>query len=178
MDCANANSGVGESGDAVIFTSRPNRSLTPVQARRIFWSLAGLCLGTAAAFSALGYWLILPFAGLEIGLLAWAFETIRERAGDYETLTLSGDTLTLEWQRSGGAGRREFNRQWARVECDCRAPGRDCHVCLCSHGRGSEVGVFLADEDRLALARTLKHRLAASAARAYPADNEGDGGAA
>ena len=41
-----------------------------------FWSLVILCFGTAIAFAVQGYWLVLPFAGLEIGLLAWALESL------------------------------------------------------------------------------------------------------
>jgi uncharacterized membrane protein len=164
MDSVDTLAGGSQLADAYVFTSRPHHSLPPRQARQIFWSLALLCLGVATVFSLHGYWLILPFAGLEIGILAWAFEQLKQHAGDYETLTIRGDDVVLEWHCGTGRGRREFNRAWAQVECVCRAPGRDCHVCLCSHGRGSEVGVFLSDDERVALAKTLKQRLAQRAA--------------
>lgn len=160
MDCVNVNPGASESAEAFVFTSRPNRSLTPRMARFVFWSLACLCLGVATAFSAIGYWLVLPFAGLEIGLLAWAFDAMRGRAADFESLTIAGDKVILEWRNAGCEGRREFNRCWACVDCACRVPGRDCHVSLRSHGSGVEIGQFLCDEQRLALARILKSRLA------------------
>lgn len=179
MDCLEAYPGAGEAQDDFVHVSRPRASLTPRLARQIFWSLAVLCLGVAAAFSALGYWLILPFAGLEIGLLAWAFERVRAHAADYESLVISGDTVRLEWRGEHGAGSREFNRHWARVELECRVPGRACKVWLCSHGRGSEVGQFLGDEERIALARTLKRRMAACGrGSGYRNSNDeaGDGG--
>ena len=62
---------------AFVFHSRPRCSLTRGQAHQVFWALAAVCFGVAIAFSALGYWLVLPFAGLEVGLLAWAFEAMR-----------------------------------------------------------------------------------------------------
>jgi uncharacterized membrane protein len=77
--------GEGENSDVqgagpgrFVFISRPNRSLSHTRQRAVFWGLAALCFGIAAVFAALGYWPVLPFAGLEIGLLAWAFETLRE----------------------------------------------------------------------------------------------------
>jgi uncharacterized membrane protein len=147
--------------DAFVFHSRPCCSLTLTQERLLFLSLVVLCFGVAMGFAALGYWLILPFAGLEIGLLAWALGELRSREGDYESLTIDGDAVLLEWQQGRQTGRREMNRLWARVECDCAAPGRNCHVSVSSHGHETEVGHYLSDEARLQLAATLRSKLQA-----------------
>lgn len=160
MDRVDETTSASESPDAYVFLSRPNHSLTPGQSRLLFWSLAFVSLGSASLLSALGYWLVLPFAGLEIGLLAWALDHLRLHAADYESLTIAGDKVTLEWRRAGVEGHRELNRCWACVDCACRAPGRDCHVSVRSHGDGTEVGLFLPDDQRLALARTLQRHLA------------------
>lgn len=149
----------GESAGAFVFQSRPNHSLTRTQERLAFWSLAVLCFATAIGFALLGYWLILPFAGLEVGLLAWAFERLRSRVGDYETLTIEGDVVVLEWHAGTRRERREMNRQWVRVVCDCSTPGRNCHLSVSSHGRETEVGQYLSDEARLQLAATLRSKL-------------------
>jgi len=149
------------SAGAFVFQSRPNHSLTHSQQRFVFWSLAGVCLATSSGFALLGYWLILPFAGLEIGLLAWALGALRSQEGDYETLTIEGDVVVLEWHAGTSGERREMNRQWARVVCDCRTPGRDCRLSLSSHGRETKVGQYLSDEARLQLAATLRRKLQA-----------------
>lgn len=151
----------GGSAGTFVFQSRPNHSLTRTQERLAFWSLAALCFAAAIGFALLGYWLILPFAGLEIGFLAWAFEVLRSRAADYETLTIEGDRVVLEWRAGRRGERREMNRQWVRVVCDCRTPGRNCHLCVRSHGRETEVGQYLSDEARLQLAATLRSKLRA-----------------
>lgn len=144
---------------AFVFHSRPRCSLTPMQACRFFWGTAGVCLGTGIGFAALGYWLILPFAGLEVGLLGWALAALHARSGDYETLTIDGDALVLEWRSGAGSGRRELNRQWARVVCDCAAPGRNCRLRVRSHGCETEVGHYLSDAARLRLAAALRSRM-------------------
>ena len=151
----------GVSAGAFVFQSRPNHSLTNGQQRFVFWSLAAVCLATSSGFALLGYWLILPFAGLEIGLLAWALGALRSQEGDYETLTIEGDVVVLEWHAGTNGERREMNRQWARVVCDCRTPGRDCRLSLSSHGRETKVGQYLSDEARLQLAATLRRKLQA-----------------
>jgi uncharacterized membrane protein len=149
------------SAGAFVFHSRPRCSLTRTQECRVFWSLVLLCFGTAIVFAVLGYWLILPFAGLEIGLLSWALDALRGREAQYETLTIDGDAVVLEWQTRGHGGRREMNRQWVRVQCDCSAPGRNCRLSVSSHGRETEVGHYLSDEARLRLAATLRSKLQA-----------------
>jgi uncharacterized membrane protein len=149
----------GESAGAFVFRSRPNHSLTRTQERLAFWSLAALCFSTAIGFAWLGYWPILLFAGLEISVLAWAFEALRSRTGDYETLMIEGDRVVLEWRVGTHEERREMNRQWVRVVCDCGTPGRNCYLCVSSHGRETEVGQYLSDEARLQLAATLRSKL-------------------
>ena len=142
-----------------VFHSRPHCSLTRKQQCLVFWSLVGVCFGTATVFAVLGYWLVLPFAGLEIGLLAWALETLRSHEGRFETLTIDGDTVRLEWCAGTRNASREMNRQWVQVQCDCTAPGRNCRLSVSTHGRATEVGHYLSDEARLQLAATLRNRL-------------------
>ncbi len=149
----------GGSPDTFEFHSRPHCSLTLAQELLVFRSLVVLCFGEAIGFAALGYWLVLPFAGLEIGLLAWALEALRSREANYESLVINGDAVVLEWQTGRQNGRRDLNRQWVKVLCDCAAPGRNCRLSVSSHGRATEVGHYLSDEARLNLAATLRRRL-------------------
>lgn len=149
------------SAGAFVFHSRPSCSLTREQERLVFWAMAVLCMGTASVMAVLGYWPVLPFAGLETGLLAWALNALRNREDNYETLTIDGDTVVLEWRTDRRSGRREMNRQWVRVACDCATPGRNCRLSVSSHGRESEVGHYLSDEARQQLAATLRSRMQA-----------------
>ncbi|NCW56693.1 MAG: DUF2244 domain-containing protein [Gammaproteobacteria bacterium] len=66
----------------------PHCSLTPRGARWFFVSLCVASLSIALPISLLGFWLVLPFAGLELALLAWALREfprhwaqVRIRAG-------------------------------------------------------------------------------------------------
>lgn len=154
-------SGHAREGHGVfVFSSRPNRSLSRAQQRAVFWVVAIPCLGFAAFFAVLGYWLTLPFAGLEVGLLAWAFESLREREGDFETITLEDDRMILEWRAAGVSGRREFNRHWVSVVCECGGGDHDCRLGLRSHGITVALGRHLTDLDRRTLATRLRECLA------------------
>jgi hypothetical protein len=120
MEQTSRENGVGESAGVFVFQSCPRLALTRTQERLAFWSLAALCFATAIGFVLLGYWPILPFAGLEVGVLAWAFRALRSREGDYETLTIDGDTVVLEWHagppRERRGGRRDGRRKGPRED--------------------------------------------------------------
>jgi uncharacterized membrane protein len=138
------------------FLSRPNCSLTKRGRKQVFWSLVVLTLLIACAFAALGYWLTLPFAGLEIGVLAWAFEALGKRSGDYEALTIDADEVLLERRQGEQIERLELNRQWVSlVQMKERSGGR-VRVALRSHGRETELGLFLTDEARTELGGRLQ----------------------
>jgi uncharacterized membrane protein len=161
MDQVDMDSLAREPAGGFVFHSQPLCALTRGQERLFFRGLALVCFGVAIGFAAIGYWLILPFAGLEIGLLAWALDAIRSREGNYETLTVDGDSVVLEWRDGKRTGRREMNRRWVCVMCECATPGRNCRLSVRSHGRETNVGRYLSDEARLQLAATLRSKLQA-----------------
>ncbi|NWG39405.1 MAG: DUF2244 domain-containing protein [Hydrogenophilaceae bacterium] len=138
------------------FTSRPNCSLSERDRKLFFWAIAGLTLLIASVFAVLGYWLTLPFAGLEIGLLAWAFDSLSRRSGDYETLTIDDDEVVVERRQGDVLEHLELNRQWVSLVQTREHSGRRASVALRSHGKETELGVFLTDEARLELGCKLQ----------------------
>lgn len=61
---------VDEKSDCTVIVLRPNRSLTWRQSKVFVLVVGGFCLSIALVWSFVGAWLVLPFAGLEVGLLA------------------------------------------------------------------------------------------------------------
>ena len=141
------------------FVSGPNRSLSLKQRQFAFWGVAAPCMGIALFFASMGYWLMLPFAGLEIGLLAWAFESLRAHDEDYESITIRGDRLSLAWREAGATHSRELNTHWTQVECVCEQGENQCRFCLHSHGETIELGRYLDDQSRIKLAKTVQATL-------------------
>ena len=141
------------------FVSCPNRSLSPKQQHLVLWGVAIPCMTIAIIFAGLGYWLVLPFAGFEIGLLAWAFESLRRHDADYESITIQGDRLELAWRYAAETGHREFNTHWTQAECVCEPNENRCRFCVRSHGESIELGRFLSDQDRIKLAQSVRANL-------------------
>lgn len=138
------------------FNSRPNCSLTQRGRQFAFGVMAAGILLVAAVFGWLGYWLILPFAGLEIGVLAWAFDSLKKHSGDYESLSIRGDEIQIERKQGERLERRTLNCRWAQLVTVPGKRGGRVEVALRSHGRETELGAFLTDEGRRELAEELQ----------------------
>lgn len=146
-----------EAGEFALLARRHN-SLDSVTCWIVFGSLACVSLVIAVVFAMLGAWLILPFAGLEIAALALVMRWLKAHAGDFERVTVCGDVVALDVCEKSRVQHVEFNRVWARLVV--REQSRSMRLALCSHGREVEVGRYLDDGGRKALARELKSRLA------------------
>jgi uncharacterized membrane protein len=154
-DCC---AGTVDSGDAEfrLFTRRMH-----AQGARLcslaFGSLAAFTLIVAVVFSALGAWLILPFAGLETAALFLAWRWVMQHAQDSEQLVIRGDEVTLAVREQSRTRQYEFNRAWAQLVVQQQA--RVVRLALRSHGKEVEVGRYLDNGSKQRLARALKVRL-------------------
>ena len=141
--------------------ARPNRSLSAQGMVRVVALIASISLMVGLGFSLVGAWMVLPFAGLEVLALAYAFYFINCHADDYESITIEGDSLAVEKRNYKNTSQIVFNRYWARVLLR-ELPGGEQSLLLRSHGKEIEFGRrFMNNDQRLALAKQLKKRVGA-----------------
>jgi len=135
----------------------PNCSLTPRGARLFVGSLAAITFAVAAFFALQGFWPVLPFAGLEIGLLAWAVRASMRRGSEREVILVSEAQVVVERRTLSGSRLSVFPRHWARVTLRDPQPARHpSRLAIESHGRSCEVGRFLTEDERRRLAARLE----------------------
>jgi uncharacterized membrane protein len=165
-----------------LFELQPNSSLTPRAAAVFFLSIVAMSLAIAAGFAALGYWPILPFAGLELLGLGAALAVSRARGRIREYIRVEGDTVVV---RRVGPGRRSTGqdtgtevtlpRPWTRVEWRVAGnghwPGR---LWLRAGNRAVEIGAFLTEGERSGLRDRLRQVIPGGSHR-DPGDGHGDG---
>jgi uncharacterized membrane protein len=111
----------------------------------------------AGLFTLQGFWPVLPFAGLEIGALAWALKLSMRSGQDQDVITIMSETVVIEQFSQAGTDRAVFPRHWCGVKL--RRPRIALHpsrLTLGSHGRSCEVGRFLTEDERRELAVRLK----------------------
>jgi uncharacterized membrane protein len=154
MDCADA----GETGEFLLIARR-NNSLSSAGRAVVLGSLVVVCLAISLAFAFHGAWLVLPFAGAEMFVLFLAFRLIERHAGDFESIAIRGDRVLVERWDSGRVNRYELNRYWAQVVVHRCGPAGKATLALRSHGREVEFGQHLTEDQRNALAQTLKQQL-------------------
>lgn len=135
----------------------PRCSLTPKTARIFIGLVAAPTFTVAFLFTAQGFWPVLPFAGLEIGLLIWAVRSSMRSGLEREIITVSEDSVLIRhWDRRGVQS-AVFPRHWSRVTL--HAPLAALHpsrLVLESRGRACEVGRFLTEDERRSLAVRLQ----------------------
>lgn len=140
-------------------TLRPNPPMPPVVQAYVLAAVAGLNLIFATAFVLRGAWPVMPFMGLDIALLAWAFRASTKAARRREHITLTRSCLKVaRVPPKGTVSEVALNPYWVRVEM-AEPPEHGSQLTLWSHGRGVRVGSFLAPQDRAAFARRLKSAL-------------------
>jgi uncharacterized membrane protein len=144
------------------FELAPNCAMTAKATAGFFLSIATVSLTIAIGLAALGYWPILPFAGLELGGLGAALWWTRHRARDREYIEISADTVLIERHRHRQAGteiaeRVRLPRPWTRVRLQGGRTASDpSRLMLGSHGRWCRVGEFLPPDERIGLSRRLR----------------------
>jgi uncharacterized membrane protein len=134
----------------------PNCSLTPRGAMLFFGSLCAVTFTIALCMALRGLWPIFPFAGLEMAALGWALHLSMRRRHHSQIITVSDDQVAVETFDRKRHDRIVFPRHWAQVKL--RRADTHLHpsrLTIESHGRSYEVGGFLTEEERRALAGRL-----------------------
>lgn len=122
--------------------------------------LVVIMLAIALGFLSLGVWMVLPFAGLEMIIVAVAIAASVRRARDYEMLVVEGDEVTVTQNRGGCTRVSRFQRYWTQVRHEPGAtrlqPDR---LFIGSHGRYVAIGDDLTEADKKGLAERIRGAL-------------------
>jgi uncharacterized membrane protein len=140
-----------------------NCSAGPALLALVFASITAVSFAVGIAFAMRGYWLILPFAGIELLAVGAAFLCYGRHAADYERIEIDGGRVQVESLDGSRCRLWQAQAAWTRVETD--VSGRlvpTPHVYLATGGRRVEVGVHLRPEGRRSLAAELTAALRAT----------------
>ncbi|MDP9064941.1 MAG: DUF2244 domain-containing protein [Pseudomonadota bacterium] len=136
----------------------PNCSLTPGGARFFFVSTCLFSLAFSMIFVVLGFWPVLPFWALEMLALGLALRASMRRRRYTQVVTITDSQVRLVTRSKRGEAKQEFARHWAKVRLRSpRARPHPSQLLIESRGRAFEVGSFLTEEERRALAERLRN---------------------
>jgi uncharacterized membrane protein len=141
-----------------IWLARPNRSLSAKESKILLLAVAAVSSVISVAFTLIGAWPVIPFAGTELGVLWWALRRIEIHAGDFERITLEPGLMTVESRLGSHLERHEFQPYWTRLKCLALPQRNDHRLLICSQGTEVEVGSLLTEEQKMTLAKELRKR--------------------
>jgi uncharacterized membrane protein len=145
------------SESAFDLTIKRNCSISPQDLLCVLALLASVSLGIAAGFAYFGAWPVLPFAGIELAVLAAAFYLNGRHAADYERIALGESGLVVEASNAGRIEHHEFGLSWLRLDERWRGP--ELRLVLRSRGDTLEIGQHLDTERRARLAARIRRGL-------------------
>jgi uncharacterized membrane protein len=143
-------------GKSIEWFLRRNCAITPKQLAWFYVSLcmASLTIGTAFWFN--GALFVLPFAWGELLAVGIAFLAYARHATDGERIYLDKAHLVVELEKAGKLERKEFRREWVRVE---PSVGDGSLIEVSGQGRSICIGRFVRPELRPVLAKEIRMAL-------------------
>lgn len=146
-----------------VFVLKPNGSLGRLQVKLVFCGFASLFALIGGGFAAAGAWPVLPFAGLELVVLAYGLNATLRYSSQREVIRVGATVLELECGSAHPGKKTEFPRAWARVDL-VPAPirGHPARLVVCYGARRVEIGRFLVDAEKKQMARLLRRALSES----------------
>ncbi len=148
---------IRDNGDCEhVWVIQPTRSMTWREAKIFVAAVTCVSLAIGIWFLLHGYPLVLPFSGLEAIAVAIAFYVVLRDGERREVVSLYANEVVVEKGRRHAELRTAFDRNWARVVLSQSRRGwYPSRLTIGSHGRRVELGGFLTNGERQALARDL-----------------------
>ena len=145
------------SGESYRFVLSPNCSIS-WRELVLFYLLTCVVAVTIGLFFTLqGLWLVLPFSGLEMLLLGIALYVTSRKVYRREVITLDQELTRIEKGVRKVQQSWEFKTHWVRViDQPGDGPRSSRRLALSMSGESVEVGSFLANSEKEALAFQLK----------------------
>ncbi|MFC3094977.1 DUF2244 domain-containing protein [Alteromonas sediminis] len=140
-------------------TLTPNRSATWFESKLMIFFMVAVVLTIAIGWLIVGVWMILPFAGLEVGLFALLMYLVSRHTYRIQEITLTENKILV----ANRMGSRFVISDLSRVGCFLQVveTERDWHLpllYLVNDDKRISIGEFLNLKDRQALRNMLKQQ--------------------
>ena len=145
---------------AAEFIIRPNSSYHPKSWYKLFLLLVVVCMSIAIRFALLGYWIILPFAIIDVVAVGLILQMVVRQSSYVEKITVNDDAVTVHHIQKNRNSDWQFPLHWTQVRLEMPKykwyPNR---LLLGSKGKWVEVGSCLTDEERNSLAQAVQSQV-------------------
>ena len=141
--------------DSVTLILQPNRSANWRQNKIIIMVMAAFVMVIAVAWSLVGVWIILPFAGFEVGLLAFLMYRVSYSTYQKQIITIHSDKVIFQAGVYYPKRFHSFCKDKLLVKTiDAQSEFEQTHITLDDGHQTIVIGQFLNQPDREV---TLEH---------------------
>lgn len=144
--------------DNIVITLSPNRSATWQQTKWVIAIMGAVIFIIATAWTFVGAWVVLPFAGLELGLFAYLMYRVSRFTYSQQIIKINSQNVTVKF----GYRKPKLQAKFPRNDIDVFYSESDNNwelpkITLCNKGQKLLIGEFLNLEDRVILRDDLQH---------------------
>lgn len=126
----------------------PNRSASWRQTKWLLIILGTFVLGVAIAWSFVGAWIVLPFAGFEVGLLTILMTKVSRRTYQKQVVTVDESQIKVESGVETPDKTHAFDRHASHLNITEPEHSMDkARLTLTDHKNSLELGAFLNQQD-------------------------------
>ena len=134
----------------------PHRSLSSTGFLVVIGLIAGLSFMAGIMFLLLGAWPVMPFLGLDVVLIYWAFRANYRAAAAYEEVTVTPSELHVKKVSARGkVAEWSLNPVWVRLERETHEEFGLMRLFLVSQGRKLAIAGFLGPAEKESFAKAL-----------------------
>ena len=128
---------------------QPNHSLSWKALKYFLGFMMLLSFGIALTFLFFGYWLVLPFTGLEMGVLSYCLWLCLRRTSLQEVITFSADEIRFETGIDTPDKSETWERFFTKIHVNQAIhPWYRKTVALVHRGDSFEIGAFLTSPEK------------------------------
>ncbi|TNF36570.1 MAG: DUF2244 domain-containing protein [Gammaproteobacteria bacterium] len=135
----------------------PNLSLSWKTNTRLFIVICLITLIISGYFFSIGGWMVLPFSGAELFLIAISTYLFFSRNNHREVITFTSDKVVIERGKRLPETTREYQRHWSKIHVQEHGLYNIPRVSIKSHGKETELGAFLGYDDKMLFINTLEN---------------------
>jgi uncharacterized membrane protein len=134
----------------------PYRSLNGKGFLIVMGVISGLSFAGGVVFLLLGAWPVMPFLGLDVLLIYWAFRANYRAAAAYEEVTVTASELHVKKvSAKGRVAEWSLNPVWVRLERETHEEFGLLRLFLVSRDRKLAIAGFLGPAEKESFAKAL-----------------------
>ena len=144
----------GITGRILIEPNRPISWHDNVRFIKIF-SLLSFIVASVAIYH--GFFLVLPYSGLEIVFLSLCLYLVYKHYNIHQIIYFTDDSVIIESGRQHIDQHIEYQRYWSKFHIENKGHYDIPRLYICSKGKSTEIGKFLGYKDKLILIDLVKN---------------------